>query len=78
MTKESFDSKLLTLIIWFIVLGAASWIFGAITFAAWSIFGDMQARGAREHIFDALVEQDIEWFDQRKDGVGALTARLQG
>jgi hypothetical protein len=64
--------------IYFVVLGAGQWLFSTCMYANWTMFGDLQARSARDRIFNALVDRDIEWFDQRKDGVAALTTRLQG
>jgi ATP-binding cassette subfamily B (MDR/TAP) protein 1 len=63
---------------YFIILGAGQWFFSASMYANWMMFGDLQARSARDRIYNALVDRDIEWFDRRKDGVSALTTRLQG
>lgn len=64
--------------IYFIIIGGICWFFSTMMYAGWIMFGELQARSARERLFNALIERDIEWFDQRKDGVGALTGRLQG
>lgn len=32
----------------------------------------------REQVFDATLKQEIGWFDQRENSVGALGARLSG
>ncbi|KAF2437037.1 P-loop containing nucleoside triphosphate hydrolase protein [Tothia fuscella] len=76
--KATFSHKLNNYCIYFVILGGAQWLFSAILYANWAIFGDLQARSARDRIFTALVDREIEWFDQRKDGVAALSTRIQG
>lgn len=46
-------------------------------FVAWLSFGEMQAKSVREDLFQALLQKDLEWFEMRESGVGALLARLQ-
>jgi ATP-binding cassette subfamily B (MDR/TAP) protein 1 len=78
MTENDFKHDLGLYCIYFVVLGAVCWLFTIGLFAGWVIFGELQARSARDRLFNALVDRDIEWFDQRKDGVAALATRLQG
>jgi ATP-binding cassette subfamily B (MDR/TAP) protein 1 len=78
ITEQEFKCNLGRYCVYFIVLGAVCWITTAGLFAGWVIFGELQGRSARDRLFNALVDRDIEWFDQRKDGVAALTTRLHG
>jgi ATP-binding cassette subfamily B (MDR/TAP) protein 1 len=78
ISEQEFKHNLGLYCVYFVVLGAICWIFTAALFAGWVIFGELQARSARDRLFNALVDRDMEWFDKRKDGVAALTTRLQG
>jgi ATP-binding cassette, subfamily B (MDR/TAP), member 1 len=46
-------------------------------FFAWLSFGEMQAKSVRDDLFQALLQKDLEWFEMRESGVGALLTRLQ-
>ena len=58
-------------------LGSTSGILNALFFGSWLLFGELQAKSARETLFSAMLEKDLEWYDMRKDGVEALIARQQ-
>jgi ATP-binding cassette subfamily B (MDR/TAP) protein 1 len=77
LSETKFKHDMLAYNLYFVGLGTISWVFTAFFFASWLLFGQLQARGARERLFDALIDRKIEWFDQRKDGIGAMTTKLQ-
>ncbi|KAL8800033.1 MAG: hypothetical protein Q9182_005474 [Xanthomendoza sp. 2 TL-2023] len=58
-------------------LGVASGLLHTGYFALWLIFGELQAKCARDSLFDCMLEKDMEWYDMRKDGIEALILRLQ-
>jgi len=58
-------------------VGLGSWALHAIFFAAWVAFGELQAKSARDRLFNGMLIKDIEWYDLRQNGVGALIPRLQ-
>ncbi len=58
-------------------LGVASGVLHAGYFGFWLMFGELQAKGARDSLFGSMLEKDMEWYDMRKDGVEALIQRLQ-
>ncbi|KAI9807904.1 MAG: hypothetical protein M1825_005210 [Sarcosagium campestre] len=58
-------------------LGATSWVLNGGFFMFWIVFGELQARNVRDRLFDGLMEKDMEWYDLRKNGIGALMPRLQ-
>ncbi|KAI4111639.1 MAG: hypothetical protein LQ339_000510 [Xanthoria mediterranea] len=58
-------------------LGMASGVLHAGYFGFWLMFGELQAKGARDSLFGSMLEKDMEWYDMRKDGVEALIQRLQ-
>ncbi|KAL8997914.1 MAG: hypothetical protein Q9169_002907 [Polycauliona sp. 2 TL-2023] len=59
------------------ILGVASGFLHAGYFGFWLVFGELQAKGARESLYGSMLEKDMEWYDLRKDGVEALIQRLQ-
>lgn len=60
-----------------VALGCTSGLLNATYFMSWLIFGELQARGAREQTFDCMLDQDMEWFDTRSVGIGTLVSQLQ-
>ena len=45
--------------------------------AMWLAYGELQAKSARDRLFHGLLEKEIEWYDLRMNGIGALLPRLQ-
>ena len=64
-------------VLYFVGLAAATWVVNAGEFSCWMTFGELQAKSARDRLFHGLLEKDIEWYDLRKHGIGALLPRLQ-
>lgn len=58
-------------------LGTGSWFMNGAFFTSWLVFGELQAKAAREKLFEGLVDKDMEWFDMRKSGVASLISRVQ-
>lgn len=58
-------------------LGGAAWLFDAIWFLQWLNFGELQAKQARESLFEALLEKNMRWYDLQEDGISSLTARIE-
>ena len=58
-------------------LGGATWLLKGGFFALWLVFGELQAKAVRDHLFQSLLEKDLEWFEKRESGVGSLLSRLQ-
>ncbi|KAI9727849.1 MAG: hypothetical protein M1834_007895 [Cirrosporium novae-zelandiae] len=57
-------------------LGFASWILKGLFFVSWVVFGELQAKNARNKLFGGMLLKDLEWYDMRKNGVSALIPRL--
>ena len=55
-------------------LGCVSGLLNALYFSFWMIFGELQAKSARERLFDGMLDKDMEWYDSHKAGTDA---RLQ-
>ncbi|KAL8999973.1 MAG: hypothetical protein Q9188_005772 [Gyalolechia gomerana] len=58
-------------------LGAASGLLHTGYFGFWLVFGELQAKSARDSLYAGMLEKDMEWYDMRKDGIDALIQRLQ-
>lgn len=58
-------------------LGSASGVLNAFYLGFWLLFGELQAKSAREKLFDGMVEKDMEWYDMRKAGIDTLISRQQ-
>lgn len=80
-TNSSSPSAVLTSVtnytIYLLALGVGSWLVHFVFFSAWLAFGELQANSARERLFLGMLTKDIEWYDMRKNGIGALIPRLQ-
>ncbi|KAI5254017.1 putative ABC transporter [Aureobasidium subglaciale] len=63
--------------IYLLALGVGSWLVHFIFFSAWLAFGELQANSARERLFLGMINKDVEWYDMRKNGIGAMIPRLQ-
>lgn len=71
MHKVSFDAIALC------ILGGTVWVLKGGYFALWMVFGELQAKNARDQLFRNLLEKDFEWYEMRTSGIGALLPRLQ-
>lgn len=58
-------------------IGAASWLTQGAFLSSWMIFGELQAKSAREQMFRGMLGKDMEWYDLRRDGVGSLLIRIE-
>ncbi|KAF8439186.1 P-loop containing nucleoside triphosphate hydrolase protein [Terfezia claveryi] len=65
-------------LIWNLVgLGIGAFISNAVLNIMWQRCADLQAKRARECVFESLVVRELEWFDKRKHGVGAMLTQTQ-
>ena len=58
-------------------IASVNWATNSLHMTLWLMFGELQARRARDETFDQLLTKDIAWYDTRRSGVGALLAKLQ-
>jgi len=59
------------------VLGSVSWLINGSFLSAWMVFGELQARSAREKLFNSMLEKAMEWYDLQEDGIESLLTRIQ-
>ncbi|KAH9843271.1 ABC transporter transmembrane region [Teratosphaeria destructans] len=76
-TNGDFYSHQKKYILYLAAASAGSWIFHACEFIFWLAFGELQAKSARDRLFHGLLRKDIEWYDMRKNGIGAMLPRMQ-
>ncbi|KAE8824613.1 hypothetical protein PTNB85_09377 [Pyrenophora teres f. teres] len=54
-----------------------TWLANSFYFFFFLTFGELQARSARNRIFDALMKKDMTWFDMREAGIAAFLPTVQ-
>lgn len=65
---------------WSLVLcamGGGAMISNAAFMAFWTIFGELQAKSARDTVFSALLRKDMAWYDAQDDGAASLLIRIE-
>lgn len=77
LDKDAFMRQQTKYVLFLTGLAAASWVFHSLDFMFWLAFGELQAKSARDRLFHGLLGKEIEWYDRRKNGIGALLPRLQ-
>ena len=58
-------------------IASLRWFLNSAFYLLWMVFGELQAKTVRDKLFEGLLNRDIEWYDKRKGGVGALIPRCQ-
>ncbi|KAJ5960194.1 ABC transporter integral membrane type 1 [Penicillium vulpinum] len=58
-------------------LGVAGWFLNGTYYALFIAFGEMQASVIRSQVFLELLKRDIEWFEAKSEGSGALLSGIQ-
>ena len=74
---EEFMHEQRTNVYYLLIISGGAWLFLFLEFSTWLAFGELQAKSARDRLFHGLLEKDIEWYDMRKNGIGAMLPRLQ-
>ncbi|KAA8901932.1 bile salt export pump [Sphaerosporella brunnea] len=77
LSSDAFIYEVRKTIAYLALLGCGSWLFNGTFFASWLWFGELQAKAARERLFESLIDQDVEWFDDRANGVSAMLSKSQ-
>ncbi|GAB7358522.1 hypothetical protein MBLNU230_g2585t1 [Neophaeotheca triangularis] len=77
ITHEEFVADQKLYIYYLLAISGGAWVIHALDFNLWLAFGELQAKSARDRLFHGLLEKDIEWYDMRKNGIGAQLPRLQ-
>ncbi|KAF2275038.1 P-loop containing nucleoside triphosphate hydrolase protein [Westerdykella ornata] len=56
---------------------AALWILSSFNFMLFLSFGELQARSARERVFESLLRKDMDWYDMSENGIAAFLSTAQ-
>lgn len=60
-----------------LAIGGATWLLKGGYFTTWLVFGELQAKGVRDELFQSLLEKILGWYESRSSGVSSLLSRLQ-
>ena len=60
-----------------IALGVAGWFLNGAYYSLFVAFGEMQASVIRSQVFLELLKRDVEWFEAKSEGSGALLSGIQ-
>jgi ATP-binding cassette subfamily B (MDR/TAP) protein 1 len=58
-------------------LGVGGWFLNGAYYALFVAFGEMQASVIRSRVFLELLKRDVEWFEAKSEGSGALLSGIQ-
>jgi ATP-binding cassette subfamily B (MDR/TAP) protein 1 len=58
-------------------IATITWITQSVYFFFFLTFGELQARSARNRVFDALIQKNMAWFDMRESGIAAFLPTIQ-
>ena len=77
LNAKEFAAQASVSITYLTLLGCGSWLLHGAFFASWLWFGELQAKAARDQLFESLIEKELCWFEERKDGVSATISKSQ-
>jgi ATP-binding cassette subfamily B (MDR/TAP) protein 1 len=58
-------------------IASVNWMANSVCFFFFVTFGELQARSARNKIFDALMSKDMAWYDTRETDTAAFLPAMQ-
>ena len=73
-SQEEFMDVMTEQIIYFVIIGAASWVAGYMQYASWGMAAENQVKAIRVSFFKNLIRQDVGWYDQQESG--AVTSKF--
>jgi ABC-type multidrug transport system fused ATPase/permease subunit len=72
--NEIIDNSIRELVIYLVVLAAATFVVGYGQMSLWMITAERQSKEIREQYYASLLKQNVAWFEQTN--TGELTSRL--
>ncbi|KNE63236.1 hypothetical protein, variant [Allomyces macrogynus ATCC 38327] len=75
-TGQELRDRAFTWLMVFIGLTVANFVINLFQFGCFGVAGERLTRRIRETTFQAMLRQDMGWFDDERHGTGALTAQL--
>lgn len=58
-----------------VILGAGSWVANFAFIFSWSTLSELYARSARRRLLQALLNNEMEWYDRQSHGISSLLVR---
>ena len=77
ISGDVLTNKIASDVYYLLSLGGASWILNGSFFVTWLVFGELQAKRARDKLYVGMLEKEMEWYDMRKAGINAMIPRIQ-
>ena len=77
ISSTTFTSTVSTNALYLVILGSMSWFLNSNYFMFWLFFGELQAKSARDKIYEGMLHKQMEWYDTRKAGINAMIPRFQ-
>ncbi|KAI5805277.1 P-loop containing nucleoside triphosphate hydrolase protein [Peziza echinospora] len=77
LTDKEFTDHVSYTAVRLVLLGVTTIVTSGMAAGLWTIIGEAQAYQARKEVLDGLLMKELEWFDRRKKGVGAIVAKTQ-
>jgi ATP-binding cassette subfamily B (MDR/TAP) protein 1 len=74
---KGLHGQVITSCLGMIGLGVAGWFLNGAYYALFVAFGEMQASVIRSQVFLELLNRDVEWFEAKSEGSGALLSGIQ-
>ncbi|EWC44668.1 hypothetical protein DRE_06564 [Drechslerella stenobrocha 248] len=57
------------------ILAGAGWLVYGVFYCSWIWFGEMQAESARRALYTALLDKELEWFDNKEHDITTISNR---
>ncbi|KAI5803723.1 P-loop containing nucleoside triphosphate hydrolase protein [Geopyxis carbonaria] len=77
LTATKFVDEVKIHVMGLMILGFVSWILRSSFFAAWLFFGELQSRAVKAVLFRKLIDKDLEWYENQRNGLSALLSKCQ-
>ena len=77
MPEADFLQNVARQTLYIVILGASNLILSYAFLCCWLVFGELQAKNARNRLYSCMLDKQMEWYDDRKPGISALLARIQ-
>ena len=77
LNSKEFTAQASASVTYLSLLGCGSWLLNGAFFASWLWFGELQAKAARDQLFESLIDKELGWFEERKGGIPAIISKAR-
>jgi ATP-binding cassette subfamily B (MDR/TAP) protein 1 len=60
-----------------IAIGTCTLVLRGLSFSLWLLFGELQAKSARQELFVILLRKELRWYESQAHGTSAVLSSLQ-